>query len=290
MKLLSRWSWARKEITKLTADTHYHRIAHLSFEVRYGAPIFLHGLFAVAFVYNVGYPQMARILHRNGKGPILRDTHKRNFDSMTFFGELYRHGEDEQGLRIIERLNRIHGAFPIDNSMHLYTLSSLALLPQRVSEKFAGSNGLSEKECEAQFLFWRRLGELMNIVDIPLTRQDFLEWAINFEQARFEPSVEGLDITEALAREWVEYWFPRPLQPFFRGFFYALIDPNVRILMGLSEPTYLQKLVARITVRTFFEAKRFLPDPSDRYMSDFFGLEYGGKPDAETMGYHSDKP
>ena len=86
------WTWARQEIAGLNAEVDYHRIAHLSFSTRYGTPIFLHALFSVAFVHNVGMPAMAKILYRDGRGPIIRDTRRRNFDSLTFFGELYRHG------------------------------------------------------------------------------------------------------------------------------------------------------------------------------------------------------
>ena len=161
------WTWARDEIARRNVDEDAHRIAHLSFVVRYGEPIFLHALFSVAFVYNVGLPGMAQILYRDGRGPILRDTRKRNFDSLTFFGEMYRHGDGPATRVITDRLVKIHGNFPINHDVFLYTLSTLACLPRRVSERFLCDKGLIDNECEAQFCFWCRMCVLMFILDIP---------------------------------------------------------------------------------------------------------------------------
>lgn len=284
----SRWTWARDEIEQLDVERDYHRIARLSFVVRYGTPMFLHGLFSVAFVYNVGMPAMARILHRGGRGPILRDTRKRNFDSLTFFGELYRHGDSEPSWRIAERLVRIHANFPIDNRMSLYTLASLACLPRRISDHYLGARGLSEKECEAQYRFWRRMGELLQVRDIPTSQDAFLAWMLAFEQEQFEPSPECQDICTALAREWSEHWFPAPLRGLGRGIFHALIDPAVRRRLQLPEPSRAQNALARIGVRLLFLAKRWLPDPADRQISDYFGRAYGAQPDMRRVGYQSE--
>lgn len=285
---LNRWTWARREIATLDVQQDFHRIAHLSFVVRYGMPMFLHGLFSVAFVYNVGLPGMARILHRDGRGPILRDTRKRNFDSLTFFGELYRHGDSAPTRQIAERLVRIHANFPIDNAMSLYTLSTLACLPKRLSQRYMGQRGLSDKECEAQFRFWRRLGELLQIRDIPETQTQLLQWMLDFERTRFAASKECSDIAAALAAEWADYWFPAFFRRTAVGIFHALVEPSMRRRLALPEPTALQNLLATIGVKTLFVAKRLLPDPAERHMSDFFGRAYGARIRIEQVGYQGD--
>ena len=279
------WTWARDEIARRDVESDAHRIAHLSFVVRYGEPIFLHALFSVAFVYNIGLPGMAKILHRNGRGPILRDTRKRNFDSLTYFGELYRHGDSAPTRQIIDRLVKVHGNFPIDNDMFLYTLSTLACLPRRVSERFMGDKGLSAKECEAQYRFWCMLGELMQIRNIPSTQDQFLVWMQDFETRRFEASAECADITRALASEWADYWLPGVLKRFGVGVFHALIDPQTRSRLALQEPTALQAWTARAAVKVYFLMKRVLPDPRERHMSDFFGRAYGKNINIQQVGY-----
>jgi len=287
---MSDWTWARREIAALDVERDWHRISHLSFVVRHGTPMFLHGLFSVAFVHNVGLPGMARILHRGGRGPILRDTHKRNFDSLTFFGELYRHGESEPTRRIAERLRRIHANFPIENDMSRYTLATLCCLPERISARYMGGGGLSDKECEAQYRFWRYVGELMGVHDIPPTRAQFLAWMLEFERNRFRPTTECSEIAAALAQEWADWWFPAPLRRSGVGMFYALVDPQLRAQLQLPQPTRLQDALATLAVKALFIAKRLLPDPRERHMTDYFGREYAGAPNIDRMGYGGDRP
>lgn len=281
--------WAREEIARLDPSRDAHRIAQLSFETRYGEPILLHGLFSVAFAYNVAEPRIARILYRNGRGPILRQTRKRNFDSMAFFGELYRYGDSPEGHRICERLNRIHANFPIDNDLSLYTLSTLALLPRRFSESYGGRNAISQKENTAQFAFWRMLGEWMGIEELPETPDQFLEWMLSFEQKQFAPSAEADAILAVLREEWADYWFPRWLQKPAQGLFMALIDPTVRRRMNWPEPTRLQNFIALKSLRLYFWARERLPDPAERRISDFFARDYGEQPNLEKLGVQYDK-
>ncbi|MDO9451574.1 MAG: oxygenase MpaB family protein [Stagnimonas sp.] len=264
------WTWARQEIAGLDAQVDYHRIAQLSFSTRYGTPIFLHALFSVAFVHNVGMPAMAKILYRDGRGPILRDTRRRNFDSLSFFGELYRHGDGPETRAIAQHLVRVHSNFPIDNAMSLYTLSTLCCLPQRFSERYLGRHGIAAKESQAQFLFWKQIGGLMQIKDIPSTADALLEWMTDFERREMRPSAECTRITEALAHEWASYWLPRPLQPLGRGVFYSLIDPELRERLQLPRPSRFSRALTTLLVTLFFHGKRLLPDPAERHFADYF--------------------
>lgn len=279
------WTWARQEIARLDAQQDFHRIAQLSFATRYGTPIFLHALFSVAFVHNVGMPAMAKILYRDGRGPILRDTRKRNFDSLTFFGELYRHGDSPQTRGIAERLVRIHANFPIVNAMSLYTLATLCCLPHRLSQRYLGGAGISAKETEAQFRFWRLVGEMMQVSDIPQSSEAFLAWMMQFERTQMLPSKECTQITQALADEWADYWFPRPLQAMARGVFYSLIDDELRERLQLPKPSWFNRALTRVMVKAYFLAKRCLPDPAERHFSDYFGRAYRGNLNSETIGY-----
>ncbi len=264
------WTWARQEIAELDAAVDFHRIAQLSFSTRYGTPIFLHALFSVAFVHNVGMPAMAKILYRDGRGPILRDTRRRNFDSLTFFGELYRHGDGPETRAIAQHLVRVHSNFPIDNAMSLYTLSTLCCLPQRFSARYLGRYGIAAKESQAQFLFWKQIGGLMQIKGIPDAPDALRDWMIAFERREMRPSDECTQITEALAQEWASYWLPRPLQALGRGVFYSLIDPELRERLQLPCPSRFTRALTALLVNLFFHGKRLLPDPAERHFADYF--------------------
>ena len=39
-------------------------------------------------------------------------------------------------------------------------------------------------------------------------------------------------------------------------------------------------------IRSYYVAKRYLPDPADRSFTDFFGREYGAAPDMDQVGVH----
>jgi len=174
--------------------------------------------------------------------------------------------------------------------MSLYTLATLSCLPERISQRYMGSGGLSDKECEAQYRFWRAIGELMQIRDIPPTRAEFLAWMRDFERRRFEPTAECRDITAALAREWAEYWFPAALRGFGEGVFMALVDPELRRQLRLPEPTRFQNAAATLGVRAMFLGKRLLPDQAERQITDYFGREYGRAPRIEQVGYQGEQP
>lgn len=279
-----RWSWARSEIATLDPRSDAQRMAHLSFEVRFGTPIFLHALFNVAFAYNMGIPDTARILYREGRGTIMRRTRKRNFDSMIFFGELYRHGDSPEGVAICERLNRIHANFPIHNDLSLYTLATLACLPYRIGQRFAGLGGPSYAEYEAQFNFWCRIGQLLNIQNIPETLPAFMTWMQCYEKKHFAHTLAADAVVEAMADEWADYWFPASLQHTAKGVFLHLIDPEVRERMQLKHPTAGQRFIGDTAIKAFFLAKRMLPDPEERSMVEFFAQNYAVGSGLESVG------
>ena len=136
--------WARREIERLDPVKDARRIAHLLFEVRYGVPAFIHPLFALAFARQVAVPRIAR-------GSPWRPRHhpersaRRNDDTLVFFGLLFRHGDNPEGRKVVARIAGMHSRFPISNDLHLYTLATLACLPQRVGQEFTGRELLSEK-------------------------------------------------------------------------------------------------------------------------------------------------
>lgn len=281
---LRSWRWARREIAHLDPSRDAQRLAHLSFEVRFGTPIFLHALFNIAFVYNVGIPAIAETLYRDGRGTTMRQTHKRNFDSMIFFGELYRLGDSAEGAAVCARLNRIHAHYNIPNELSLYTLATLACLPYRIGRRYTTSNGPSPAEYDAQCQLWRRLGGILGIHDIPESLPDFVQWMLDYEQHHLAPSAGGRALAEVQAQEWAAYWFPPPLRPTARGVFMTLVEPSVRRAMGLPEPSWWHRLLGQLAVRGFFAIKTLLPDPPERGMATFFSKHYTPGTDLSRVG------
>lgn len=263
--------WARKELASLDPVKNARRYAQLTFETRFGQPMFIHALFSAAFAYNMGDPKIAAVLYRGGSGTIIKHTRQRNFETLAFFGQIYKHGDGPEGQKIIAKIKDIHKHFTISNDLFLYTLATLACLPRRISERFAGGHGLTFEELESQFHLWCRVGELMGIQDIPASQDDFLAWMIAYEHQHFRPTPAATEVVAALAKEWADYWYPKPLQAFGEGLFYALIDPQLRQRLNFREPSTAQTLAVKIAVRGFIRAVRLLPDPNERSLIKRFG-------------------
>jgi hypothetical protein len=103
-------------------------------------------------------PSIAAVVHRNGRGPMIQDTRKRNDDSMVFFGEFMKHGyTSERGKAAIARLNEIHAPFPITNDQSLYTLAALSFEADRILA-WLGIPMLTDDEKVANQLFWLGVG------------------------------------------------------------------------------------------------------------------------------------
>ncbi|MDO8416396.1 MAG: oxygenase MpaB family protein [Agitococcus sp.] len=265
--------WARKELATLDPVRDARRYAQITFETRFGQPMFIHALFSAAFAFNMGDPKIAAVLYRDGSGTIIKHTRQRNFETLVFFGLIYKHGDDAEGQKIIAKMSNIHKHFNISNDLFLYTLSTLACLPRRISDRFAGEHGLTKDELESQFQLWRRVGELMGIKEIPASQDAFLAWMIDYERRHFSPTPAATMVIAALAQEWAEYWYPKPLQAWGEGLFYALIDPELRTQLNLREPSEAQTLAAKVAVRSIIRGVRLLPDPAERSLVEHFGKE-----------------
>ena len=61
---------------------------------------------------------------------------------------------------------------------------------------------------------------LMGIKEIPASQDAFLAWMIDYERRHFSPTPAATMVIAALAQEWAEYWYPKPLQAWGEGLFY----------------------------------------------------------------------
>ncbi len=263
--------WARREIERLDPVKDARRIAHLLFEVRYGVPAFIHPLFALAFARQVAVPRIARVLHRGGRGIILSDTARRNDDTLVFFGLLFRHGDSPEGRKVVARIAGMHSRFPISNDLHLYTLATLACLPQRVGQQFTGRDLLSERENLAVYHFWRRIGEMMDIQDIPASPAAMLRWMLDYEASEYRHTTEGSEVTRALGREFAQRWFPPRLHERGERLFYALFDQHLRETHRTPQPSAMERHVVTTAVKGFLWARTLMPDPSEQDLIGMFG-------------------
>lgn len=254
------WHWIEQELARLDPKRDYRRYAQLSFETRYGQPIFLHALFSVAFAYNMGHPAIAAVLYRDGRGKIMHSTRRRNFETLVFIGKIYQEGSESALLEVLGQIKQRHAPYHIPNDLYLYTLSTFACLPKRLADRFGQQ--VDEQALEAQCRLWCKVGEKMGIEDIPPNLDAFLRWMYRFEEQHFRYTPDAEQVTRALAAEWAEYWFPKALQPFAIKLFFALIDRPTQHVLGVADE--VSPLLYRLTSQSataYLAAINRLPNP-----------------------------
>lgn len=283
------WHWARAALQGLDPERDAQRILHLSFEVRYGAPIFTYALFSLAFARQVAVPEIAAVLYRGGQGLIVTDTRKRNDDTLIFFGELFRHGDTPAGRAIAQRLKQMHDRFGIPNELHLYTLATLVCEPHRASRRLCGRQVISDAENQAGFNFWRVMGGHMGITDIPDSFDALLRWMEDFERTRYGHTTGGALVAQALAQEFAARWFPRFAQRWGQGLYHALFDAGLAAAHQTPAPGWSQRLAARWGARFYLLVwTRWWRDPPERDLVSTFGARYGQGYALERVGADAD--
>jgi len=283
----SRWRhprWARREISELDPFVDARRISQLLFEARYGSPLLVRPLFSLAFARQVAVPAIAETLHRGGRGLILSDTARRNDDTLVFFGLLFRHLGTPRADRVLERIERMHARYHIPNDLHLYTLATLACLPERAARRLGVEELLSPRESVALHAYWSEVGRRMGIDGIPSTSDAMLAWMLDFEASEYAPSRAGREVTAALGREVATRLLPPALGAWGERLFYALFDERLREVHGISAPRPMDAVLVRAALRGFVIGTRWLPDGEERSLVDRYGHEYGADPAPERVG------
>lgn len=267
--------WARRRIRQLDTDRDARELLHLTFEVRYGAPDFIHSMFSLAFARQAAIPGIAEVLYRGGSGLIMTDARKRNNDTLLFFGELFNHGTKGRGAEVIERMNRLHAHMPISNDLNLYTLATLICEPRRVGRQLTGREFITDREFRAMFIFWREVGHQMGISAIPPDENAMYTWYLDYEAAQYAPTEAGKAIANALADEFAARWFPKMLHQIGRQFYFSLFDDELLRVFGLARPFGVYNVMVRLRVNGYLRVLvPLLPDGPDRSIIDHFGRDY----------------
>ena len=231
-------------------------------------------MFSLAFARQVAVPAIADVLYRDGRGLILRDTRRRNDDTLIFFGELFRHGVRGAGADVIRRIRRAHAPYDIPNDLSLYTLATLACEPRRLTHRFGAPRFFSDREIQAQYHFWRSVAEGLGITDIPPDADALYRFYEEYEDDRYAPGHAGRRVTRALAEEFAARWFPSRLQAFGRDAFYGLFDQRLADTHGVA-PGRIVRHGVPMTMAWYLRLSSALPEGRQLVVADHFAASYG---------------
>lgn len=192
---------------------------------------------AIAFLRDYGVPTISELLDRTGQF----EEHgiKRYDDTLVFQEEAVAEGVDSpRSKAAVDRLNRIHGHYPIPNDEFQYVLATTIVGPVRWISRY-GWRPLDPVELVAMTRFTTRFGELMGITGLPDTYAGYEQLLTSYEAKRFAFHPANRRVTEATIRigRATAPWY---LKPGFRRVTIALMDEPLRQALGMeAQPRWL---------------------------------------------------
>ncbi|MEM9267092.1 MAG: oxygenase MpaB family protein [Cyanobacteria bacterium P01_F01_bin.13] len=218
----------------------------------------------VALLRTFCVPSIAKLLDRTGE--FQHHTQKRYDDTGIIVSELFKWGyEHPRGQAFLQRMNGIHGRFPIGNSDYLYVLSTFIYEPIRWCDRF-GWRALSTVEKQAMYYFWVAVGERMGITDIPNSYEAFEDYNCAYERKHFTYNVANQRVADA-TRAMLLSWFPMGVRSLTNQAIPALLDePLLNALGWQPAPNALTQLLEHsLKIRS-----RLLRKLPPRSLPDFF--------------------
>lgn len=227
---LPRTHWQRI-ITTLDPHDDYEAITRIG--AAHEFPWDLQQALSLALFRTYAVPSIGNLLHRTQA--FEDDTQKRHDDTVLILDAVATHGpESSEGRTAIRRMNQMHGGYDISNDDMRYVLSTFVVTPVRWIRDY-GYRELGEDEVVAVVNYYRRLGRLMGIQDIPETYAAFATLMDSYEAEHFAYDVGGRAVADSTLRL-LETFYPRPLARGVRLFTLAILDPHVREAFGYRAP------------------------------------------------------
>ena len=217
------------------AEQIYHRLALLDLiqDVRIGLQLAFYRTFAV--------PRIAELLVQTGQ--FHAQPQKRSIDTGLFMYELIEAGFDSQrGRDVVRGLNRMHKKWNISQEDYLYVLVALMVVPTRWVNSYAPRD-MTVEETQAVVVFYRELGRLMNISDLPESYVEAEEFFDDYEARNVAYSDAGKALMHETRGVMAEQ-LPWPLKPGASLFTRLMLDDYVADAVGVRRAPPGVKAVA----------------------------------------------
>jgi hypothetical protein len=246
----------RTKTSQLDPDEDFEEINRLLATIEFPWDINQALSFALFRTYAV--PSVGQLLFDTGQ--FTEQVQKRYDDTTLLLDGVLEHGLDsEAGRTSIRRINQMHGAYDISNDDMLYVLATFVVTPVRWIEQY-GWRQLNHNEVVAATNYYRRLGALMGIKQIPATYTEFTRLLDDYEDKNFaynDGARKVADSTLALmttfppndkAPAWLINVFAR-----------SLMDDALLDAFGYRHPLRVVRAVSRAALRSRGRLVRFFP-------------------------------
>jgi hypothetical protein len=251
--LLPRTHWQR-HIATLDPERDYEEIYRILLTHEFPWD-FVQSL-SLALFRTYAVPSIARLLDQTGE--LTGNTQKRYDDTTLLLEEASARGlHSPHGRRAVRRINQMHAAYDIDPDDMRYVLSTFVVTPTRWLERF-GWRPLSPGEVRASTLYYRELGRLMSIKNLPETYDNFSELLDSYEEEHFAFDPAGRRVADATTALLLTF-YPRMLGGLVRLFTHALMDQPLLAAFGYRQPPTVAVRAATAALKARASVEALLP-------------------------------
>jgi hypothetical protein len=183
-------------------------------------------------------------------------------------------------------MEEIHSRFLITDELKLYTLATVMLEPDRLAAQF-GQNPFSEIDKEARWNFWCGIAGVMGLELPAKTRNGFLDWMIEYEDATYANTVDGRGCYEGLVKDWLR-WYPEWLpnrEWLARQSLAGLLDDKLRETMSVEPPPAFIQNQVNLVAKAYLKSTPYRVFRKERNLINFFGKDRPTPRDLETVGH-----
>jgi hypothetical protein len=202
--------------------------------------------FALFRTYAV--PSIGRLLHDTGE--FTERTQKRYDDTVLLLEDALVHGlGSERGRAAVRRVNQMHAMYAISNDDMRYVLCTFVVVPIRWMDDH-GWRPFSEVEKVASAEYYKSLGRLMGIKDVPATHEEFAEVMDAYEARHFAYDEGARRVADATL-DLMATFPPNHLLPAaaVRRFSYALMDDPLLDAFDYPHPSSATRRAARAALQ-----------------------------------------
>ena len=211
----------------------------------------------LAFLRPFAVPRMARTLVDAHQ--LVAQPRKRAYDTGLIIYEIVYGGfESPRAREMVRLINSSHRGFTIEAEDMTYVLCSFIVCPIRHIE-LLGWRALTAAERESGVQFFGRLGQLMNIEQIPLTYGEAEAYFDDYEAANVAGSSSARLLTTKLIAV-LKNMQPAPVRPLAAPIFTLLLnDRRVAAALGLRPPGRVTQRFVRRLLKARGAVKRHRP-------------------------------
>ncbi|WP_194893113.1 oxygenase MpaB family protein [Catenulispora pinisilvae] len=218
----------------------------------------------LAFYRTFGIPAIAELLYSTGE--MTERTRKRADDTGLLMYELITHGlESERGRVGVRRLSQIHRRFDIRAEDYRYVLATFVVVPTRWIEQ-TGWRPMCCHERTATVEFYRRLGALMHVTDIPADYAGFERLLDAYEAEHFAPTAAAEALMTA-TRGLFAGRLPDRLKGLAGPVADTLLTPALRKAVGAPTPALPVRILVSALIRVRATAAAWKAPRTEPYLT-----------------------